>query len=205
MRLLAVFALFVSVFFALPAHADPAKPDVTVVRKEVDLVLHADVDFTKEQRAAIDRAAAEWKKISAGRVRITIVYDLDFDSPIGLKDHKDAKHNVLISIREQARIVQEEDAFLEQKYGLPPGSIRVQAMTAAPPRNPTVTMWAVVDRIRPKMFRQIMQHEMGHGIGLPDLPTAGKDIMSGISKEGSDTLEFSEADRDLCRKALYCD
>jgi len=202
---LAVLALIASVFFALPAHADPPKPDVTVVRKEIDLVLHADVDFTKEQRAGIERAAAEWKKLSGGRVRISVVYDLDFDSPIGLKQHKDAKHNVLISITEQARIVQEEDAFLAQQYGLPVGTVKVQAMTAAPPKHPIVMMWAVVDRIKPAKFRQIMQHEMGHAIGLPDLPTAGKDIMSGISKDSTDTLEFSEADRDLCRKALYCD
>jgi len=208
MRLLAVLALFVSVSVLLPVIADAAptkKPDMVLVRKEIDLTLHADTGFTKDQRVAIDRAADEWKKLSSGRVRIVIAYDLDFSSASNLREHKAAKHSMMISIPSSAPLVQAADDIIADRSGHPRGSIAVEAFTFAPPSSPVVMIWIVADRVSPQKYRQVVQHEMGHGIGLDDLPSVAKDIMSGADLPGSHAGEFTDADRALCRTARYCD
>lgn len=203
MRLVAIFALLASVFFVLPADAAPKKPDVTVVHKEVDMTLHADTDFTPMQRAAIEEAAAKWKEFSNGRVRLTIKFDLDFNSVSNLRAHKAAHDTVMISTPEDTELVEQVDA--QANEGRPVQTMHVLAFTFPPGRGVDPAIFVVVSRINPKAFRAIIQHELGHMIGLPDLPSVGVDIMSGASKNGEQASEFTDADRALCRSAKYCD
>lgn len=197
--------LLAALFVAPVAIAAPKKPDITVVHKEVDLVFHADTDFTPAQRDAITKASEEWRKLSNGRVRIVVLYDLDFNSMSSLREHKDKKHNVMIAIPSAAPLVQEVDEQAAERAHVPTAQVQVQAFTIPPGRAPIVAMWIVTDRVRPESFRQIVQHEMGHAVGLDDLPTVDTDIMSGAITGAGDAREFTERDRALCRAARYCD
>ena len=177
------------------------KPDVTQVRtyRELDLALHVDVAFNAAGRKEIQAAAAAWRELSKGRVRITPIYDLDFNDIEGLKEHQARGDTVLIGVLSSMPIVEAIDARVQTS---PSGRV-VAATTELQQGGHAV--FAIMDRIQATRFRQVLMHELGHVLGMPDLDEMGA-IMSGVEVKGStEPKGFTDADRALCRSYHYCE
>lgn len=179
-----------------PTHEPPKATQVKVWR-EFELVMHADDAFPEDVRAQLDSAAAAWVDLTEGNVRIKLVYDLDFSSVENLKSHKVGTHALVIGLLSDMKLAQELD-----KHFASPG-VEPLAATVTPAGEPSL-VFLIVDRIPRAQFREVMTHELGHVIGLPDLPTFG-DVMSGREVKGFPVPDkFTPADKALCERFRYC-
>lgn len=182
-----------------PYRPAPLEPDPVEVRKDFVSDVHADVDFNAKGRAALVQAAESWRKLTKGRVRINVIFDLDFDSIANLKAHRDAKDTILVGVLSEYPIVAEIDAATNRGNGST--TLAVTAHLEYGARG----IFLIMDRIREDAFLSVAIHEFGHLAGLPDLPTHGS-VMSGASVFGEvPVVEFTEEDRMLCRVGAYCD
>lgn len=159
----------VSVSTLVPGSSEPLPAKTT---------LHMDVDFTPEERADADSAADTWSKQTGGQAKIDLVYDLDFNDPIGLVRLQDA--NVVVRRESWMEAVKEADSETNC-HGCVLGW-----MNAGGLHNP----WGyqihgafVVDRINPSDLRQVMLHEFGHALGVPHVQ-AVQGIMYPIAVHG---------------------
>lgn len=192
----------VAIIALLLACSSPQKgrPDSTATTtaawKEVSLSLHGATEFTELGRESIREASNKWRAVSGGRIRIDVVFDLDFNSLENLEEHQRANHSLLIGVLSRYPIAEKIDELLGSRNSTP---------MAATIRGETSTLvFLIVDRIDADDFESVVTHELGHVAGLPDLPTFGS-VMSGARLRGAPAVnEFTHDDVTLCRAALLC-
>jgi hypothetical protein len=150
--------------------------------------------FDDEGRAIVRRAADAFAGLTDDRVKFGVAFDLNADT---FEQIIDSKAPVVLAVQEGSRIV----AFLDQELG---GPDREPTAATVRTEDGKVSVFLIVGRISEAQFESVLMHELGHVIGLPDLPTSS-DVMSGAHHEG-DVLptRFTFADVALCRAARYC-
>lgn len=154
-----------------------------------------DEGFTPEGRRQIELAAAKWREVSNGRVRLDVVFDLDFESLENLRRHRDARHAQVVGLMSWMPLAEAIDAHFARQ------GIRPLAATTgeSPP-----AVFLILDRIEAEHFLSVVMHEFGHVAGLDDLPLLGS-VMSYAEVPGQPVpVEFTEADRALCKAARLC-
>jgi hypothetical protein len=186
----------------LPRAPQAAAAPAPKVLKDLDLVLHVDVDFTADAnggRPYLERAARNIRELTHGRARIRLVYDVEFETENGFKNHVDAHHSMLLAILSDFKMAHMIDENLaETGPGLP-------LAATIPLWDGAFQVYLILDRIPADHFEAVITHELGHVIGLPDLPEQGA-IMSGTEGDSVPTPSgWTQADRDLCRSFDYCD
>lgn len=180
-----------------PAPARAPDPIEVSVWRDFELVLHGDTDFADEGRRRIERAASSIRRLTHDRARISVEFDLDFQSLENLKAHHDAHHSQIIGVTSDFDIVKTIDAIV-------PGPGTVLAATA-PTNDGSFVVVLILDRIEEDRFEAVVTHEFGHVIGLPDLKQLGA-IMSGSEVHGAPyPTDWTRADVELCRSFRYCD
>ncbi len=147
----------------------PMVPDARLRLPFFTAVIHVDKAFTEEERAHVRNATTAWSLFSMGQSKLLAVDDMDFDSGIGVDD----VHRIL-KITENNPLVDSVDA---QHPGY-----KVLAFTRRP-YNPWAarTIYVISDRVEAPDFMWVVTHEMGHLLGLEDLPDTGS-VMSGTGR-----------------------
>ncbi len=127
------------------------------------ITLHMDTEFTAEERADANNAALLWNKQTGGVAKITLLYDLDFNSPSELERLQDS--NLVIRAESDMRVVVAMDNGCV-------GCV-LGWMTSGGLHNVghgPINGAFVVDRIPRESRTQVMLHEFGHALGLPHVP-----------------------------------
>jgi hypothetical protein len=189
--------LLVCVFlFGCGAHAGTAPTEVRVTR-EFEHTLHVDTALPRDYRRQLEAAARAWREVTAGRVRISLAYDLDLDSIENLREHDARASWLVIGVLSEMSIVAE----IDRRFGSPTRS--PLALTSSMPTSTWVFL--ILDRIPGEHIQAVAMHEFGHVIGLPDLAELGA-VMSGVEVAGHPVpTAFQPQDIRLCRAARYCD
>ncbi len=131
--------------------------------KAPTVVLHVDTDFTSEERAEMEDAAAIWYVQTSHLAVIALVYDLDFSDMANLKAHVDADDNLVARMESWMRAVQEGD----QPHAMVLGWVSPGGGIHNPEHAPTHVAF-VTDRFLDRdMALQVITHEFGHVLGLP--------------------------------------
>lgn len=164
--------------------------------RDFELVLHVDTDLAPIQ-PMLERAAASVRRLTHDRARLTLVFDIDFNSIENLKAHRAARHSQLIGVLSTFDIVATLDASTR-------GGGQLMAATVTL-NDGTFVVFLILDRINDERLENTVTHELGHVIGFPDLAERGA-IMSGASISGSPAIaDWTPADIELCRTFRYCD
>lgn len=126
-----------------PGYPTPGEP----VEPSVIVLMHADKDFTPQERRALDEAASVWEFYTNGFVDFTIVYDLDIEEGDPAPDGM----NVLV------RTFSKEDT----------GGTLAWVYTNFSDFDVPAGMFMIVDRL-PDIadFRMVAIHEFGHVLRL---------------------------------------
>lgn len=191
----------VLVLFALSACVPSSPPSrtvtTTVAWRDFSLVLHADNHFNELGRRIIVEAAENIRRLTHGRARLDVVFDLDFDSIENLKAHMAANHSMVFGVLSDYDVVKTLDEGLRG-----PGTILAATVET---KSRSQFVFLILDRIAEDKFSNVVTHEFGHVIGFPDLDAMGA-IMSGRSASNEPAiLDWAEADLKLCREFHYCD
>lgn len=173
---------------ALPV--PPAPDGGACVRHEV-ATWHASASFRESERAAIVGAAADWRRVSAGRIDYTVVFDLDAD-----------RHADQPQIRRQTPWdldVLEFERVEGQRRG-----------TAA------YHVWGWAEGVRIVLVigeapsvRRLAMHELGHAAGLR-LPNCTHGDCTHTSDPGAlmsypfTSSDFNKSDLEMCRFSCLC-
>lgn len=194
-----LLALFVTCA-ACAAHAPPppkSDPVQVTMTREVHQTMHAEVGFSPPARSIIDSAAKRWRDFTQGRADIRIEYDLDLEDDDNTAAHFKARHGVIIGITSDLPIAK----ILDERTGATTTAWPVAVTTKTPLGAPVVYLYA--DRIQKDEAEIVVTHELGHVLGLPDLPTMGA-IMSGAAYPGLRAQDFGPEDVALCRAERLC-
>lgn len=175
-------------------------PDMTTtvkVWRDFELTLHADTDFDEAQRGSLVLAAESILRLTHGRARLHVIFDLDFGSVENLKAHASANDSMVIGVLSNYDIVAALDAALSG-----PGEVTAATTTTT---TGAKVVFVIVDRVREGYFEEVATHELGHVIGFPDLHEHGA-VMSGVMVNGVPPLgDWTAADVELCRQFEYCE
>lgn len=174
----------------------PRRFDVTSlhVTREFATTMHAE-NWNDTGRKALTQASKRWWEATQGRVRIDVVFDLDFDSLSSLYELSTA--DKIIALKSDTDLAKHYDAILGQ-----PG-LTVLAVTQQK-RTSEIDVYLMVERIADEDFEAIATHEFGHVFGLPDLPNTGS-VMSGAGTRGvARPKELTWEDLALCRAERFC-
>ncbi len=127
--------------------------------------LHGDIAFTAQERAVIQSAADLWYKQTGKVAVVTLFWDVNFDSPLNLREHVDAGDNIMVRVDSDMATVQEMD---EQAN---PGHVLGWVTPAGGIHNPwwrPILVAFVADRLGdPDYMRLVVLHEFGHVLGMP--------------------------------------
>jgi hypothetical protein len=181
-----------------PGSVTPKDSSTTTWTRTVERTLHGDVDFSEEGRRRIRRACARWSEFTQGRAKLDVVFDLDFDDVLGLRTHQLTAHDVIIGVTSNLEIVK----VLEARTHTDPAKITLLGATSDTVRGAKL-VYLIMDRIDPEDFEAVVLHELGHVLGLPDLPTIGS-LMSATAPSNARLQDFTEDDSGLCRAAHLC-
>lgn len=167
MRLSRLFAVFGLCLGLVACSATPVKEvcaPPSVCNPEIThpalLEMHGDTAFTDPERLAISKAATLWAIQTSGQAKITIVYDLDFDSEEVVDKAQKLGWNTLIRLTEDDATVQlrpdgvlgwTNSGGIHNPFGIP------------------TSVSLVADRIASYGLRldHVALHEFGHALGLP--------------------------------------
>lgn len=145
--------------------------------KAASVVLHADKDFTVAEREVMYSAAAIWSRQTSGVADIQLVFDVDFESLMGLQEHVKNGHNLVLRAESWMDMVIREDASVGH-------GVVLGWMTAGGIHNPgrlPVTGVFVEDRLEDRnVALQTVIHEFGHVLGLPHVPSVQSIMYPGI-------------------------
>ncbi len=128
------------------------------------LTFHMDTDFTPQERADASEAATLWNKQTGGVARLTLVFDLDFNSLNSIESLKDS--NVIVRAESGMNLVTQAD----ESSGC--SGCVLGWMTSGGIHNVThdpVRGVFVADRLDDASRLQVMLHEFGHALGLPHI------------------------------------
>ncbi len=134
--------------------------------KDAAVILHMDTAFTPEEQARFASAVTMWRAQTNGLARITLVYDFDLDSAIGLQAHEDAGDSYVLRLESDMLVVLAADANAGGKvlgWMGPAGGIHN-------PWGQPLHGAFVVDRMfdeHPNRALLVAIHEFGHALGLP--------------------------------------
>lgn len=143
---------------------EPLVPDISEPVRPV-VTIHADTEFSDDDKAAIAGACRIWNYQTNGIVNITVVYDLDFNDMTALQAHMTNGDNYIVSLESWMPSVvamDGEDAKVLGWMG-PAGGIHN-------PWGLPVHGAFVADRLNDKNRLQVFVHEFGHLLGLSHLP-----------------------------------
>ena len=144
-----------------PGAQDPIAPVTTI---------HCDTAFTKEERASLLAAAELWNVQTSGVARITLVFDVDFESTRDIESHANSQENLMLRLESWMEIVQSEDG---EQGALLLGVVSPAGGIHNPWQKP-LTVGFVVDRLDGKLsgvtLTQVALHEFGHVLGIPHQP-----------------------------------
>lgn len=151
--------------------------------------IHVDTAFTAEERAHIRNAATAWRLFTLGEVKLVTVEDLDM-STVTTADHRILKVNSKTSKTLVDMVDAEHPGYTVLAWAL------IEKHPWAARR-----IYVIEDRVDPDQFHWIVVHEMGHFLGLDDLPTTG-DVMSGVGRFKMEW--FTPTDLRECQAARVC-
>jgi hypothetical protein len=169
---------------------------VSVVRS-VRVEIHGDVDFSADARRVIQRACSRWKQFTHGNADITPIFDVDFSSASNLHEHQNQNHNLILGIVSDGTIAK----HLDEITHVQPHE-RVIAVTTTLESGAKV-VYLIGDRIPNDEAESVVIHELGHVLGLKDLPFLGA-LMSGTAVTGLRVQDFTQEDAELCRASHLC-
>lgn len=183
-----------------PVTARAPDPPVEVrMWRDFSITLHGDVVFTPSGREDIVAAAEKWRNVTDGHARISLKFDFDFDSAENVSHHAAANDSVIVAIPENSDVVR----GIDRRLGGPHRKPMAVTMPSQGPDDPTIVL-LIMDRISDEAFVSVVTHELGHVMGLPDLPTLGS-VMSGAVREGGPYVNaFTPDDLTLCHASLLC-
>jgi hypothetical protein len=133
------------------------------VRRSVSIVLHGDTRFLPEERAAFERSARMWRAKTRGRVDVAFVWDLDEANLLRLRDAPRVIRVDALDPRTEA-----VDARL--------GPARSRAFVRPAGDGLPIIMGVVADRV--DGWDATTMHEIGHLVGLPELPPGRSGVMN---------------------------
>lgn len=151
--------------------------------------IHVDTAFTPEERQHIRNAASAWRLFTLGAVNLVTVDDLDMTS-VATDSHRILKVNSKTSKSLVDMVDAEHPGYTVLAWAL------IERHPWAARR-----IYVIEDRVDPEQFHWIVVHEMGHFIGLDDLPTTG-DVMSGVGRFRMEW--FTPSDLRECQAARVC-
>ena len=151
--------------------------------------IHVDTTFTAEERAHIRNAATAWRLFTLGEAKLVTVDDLDMASVT-----EDSHRILKVNSKTSKSLVDMVDAEH------PGYTVLAWASIAKHPWTPR-RIYVIEDRVDPDQFHWIVVHEMGHFLGLDDLPTTG-DVMSGVGRFKMEW--FTPSDLRECQAARVC-
>jgi hypothetical protein len=156
----------------------PMEPDP----EPVVVTLHADVDFTPAERAAMEAAAQHWRDQTHGLADIRFVYDLSFASMDSLRANL---HNHIVArFDHDSDLIQKLDCFHATAQEIPCGTDRGPKVLGfvSPPggvnADEPMRIGFVWDRVGDKdKFQGVALHELGHVLGIGHLENKPKSVM----------------------------
>ena len=136
--------------------------------KPASATMHMDVDFTSEEREDLATSVGIWSRQTSGLAAIWLIYDLDFNDLIGLREHVFMDHHTVVRLTGNMRSVESADmegGCKECVLGwMTEGGIHNAA-------HKPVHGAFVVDRLINQNRRiQVFLHEFGHALGLAHVP-----------------------------------
>lgn len=189
----------VSLMAASCAPPPAVSRQATEVRVTRAAAMHfkADANFTELSRSEIRCAFREWREVTGGRVSFSADFDLDAGPRGNFVRYVSERRPLIVGITSDSGLVRAADAW----HGATVVALQFDANETRPNG-----IFVVADRVRPGRLCAIVMHELGHVLGLPDLPTFGA-IMSGQEIRGGDEVPFTftPADVALCRLHHFCE
>lgn len=206
-RIWSIIGLLAILLGACGPHRASKGPDDRVARAEspvwvgavrtVRADIHGDVDFSEEARALIRSACARWRIFTRGNADITPVFDVDFSSTSNLREHQNQNHNLILGVVSDGTIAKHLDEITNTQP-----HERAIAVTATFESGAKV-VYLIGDRIPNDEAESVVIHELGHVLGLKDLPFLGA-LMSGTAVTGLRVQDFTQEDAELCRASHLC-
>jgi hypothetical protein len=169
------------------------KPDTCRELREERSVLHADAEFSPEERKSLQASLDSLKDLSP-QIQTEIRYDLDFADPRGLTEHVRA-HHVLV-VRRESWMSQVDT--MDKYFGA-----KLLGWTEF---LPEARVHLIVDRISYSL-EWIFAHELGHALGFDggaDRQGHTKSPESVMYRMHTGQAKWTEDDRNACRAACLC-
>lgn len=177
-------------FAALLFGCTTAKPP-----RHIDITLHADTDFSPEQRQDLRGAATLWSTTTKGSARINLVFDVE-PTINSYLEHQSLRHSTVSHVNQDSIVAKTIDVITDRGE-----RTQTIAITQNDGRG-HVSVIFIDDRIKRSQYFSIAAHELGHAIGLPDIEEP-KAIMSRVQDERP-VNQITPSDYELCKTARYC-
>lgn len=154
-RLLTYIACLAFVLCFACGRTTAVSPSNTAVK--VDMLFHADVDFTEVERDHIAIVLDTFRAQTGGLADVKVVYDLDFSGPVSSLEELRAS-NLITRIDSHHSSVTDERGEWKRILGWTAFNNHLAGVSP-------VRMAIVGDKTG-DVFRAVFMHEMGHALGM---------------------------------------